>query len=100
MSECIIERSVDLDVPEVDFGGGEDCHVAVDAGDVPEILPLEVASVTPPEDLHSKQVLATLNHEGGDVKLRGAHRVLRVPDLHAIHPAIVGRLDPIKPEED
>lgn len=94
-----VKRRVGLDVPQVDLRGGKDGHIPVDARNIPEVLPLQIAPIAPPEDLNGQEILPLVHH-GGDIKLAGPHRVLGVPDQGAIDPAVISRLDPIKPQED
>ena len=87
------------DVANLQGGGGEEGHVAEDAGQAPEILVFQVGAVAPAINLDRESILAGL--EGlGDVVLTGGEGVFAVADVGVVDPDVVGGLDAIEAQID
>ena len=80
------------EVPDVERLDRPQGHVAVDPGEAPEVLALEVRAVRVPVHLHREQVLPG-SDELGDVELGRGPALLAVADLPPVDPEIEGRGD-------
>ena len=68
-------------------------HIAVDAGQVPHILVLEVDGVRKRPHLHGQRVLPRVQ-QAGHIELHRQHRPLAKAHIRPVEPAAEGRLDP------
>ncbi len=80
---------VDLEVLDVGLGGGEQVHVAVDAGKPDEVLVFHPRSVAPAEHLHGDVVGAGTQFVR-HVELVAGEGVFAVSHVFAVHPHVVG----------
>ena len=94
-----VEAGLDLEIADADLGRGVEIDVALDAGQPPEVLALEIGAVRPAVDLDGQDVLARLE-EPGDVELGRRLRVLAEADLLAVDPDVEERLDGAEVEKD
>ena len=77
---------------------GKEVHIAVYAAHVPHVLTFKIRSVAPAEHLY-RDVVLTLAHHLGKVKLSIIVATLGIAHILTIHPHVGSTIDAVEVEE-
>lgn len=81
---------MDKEVADARAGRGHQEHLALNPRYAPKILVFQIAAIRPAIDANGDRVFARFD-EPGDVELARQLGILRIADLRAVHPYVIGR---------